>query len=39
MAVDDPGDDVGDVAVRLDPKQLAGFDQRSDERPVFGAAI
>ena len=39
MAVDDPGDDVGQVAVRLDGEQLAGFDQRGDDRPVLGAAV
>lgn len=39
MVIDDPGDDVGEVAVWLDPEQLAGFDQLSDDRPVLGAAI
>ena len=39
MAVDDAGDDVGEVAVRLDVEELAGLDQRSDHRPVLGTAI
>jgi len=25
MAVDDPGDDVGEIGVRLDPAELAGL--------------
>jgi hypothetical protein len=39
MAVDDPGQDVGEVAVRLDAIELAGLDQGRDYRPVIGAAV
>ena len=39
MAVDDPGEDVGEIGVRLDPVELAGFDERGDDRPVLAAAI
>jgi hypothetical protein len=39
MAVDDTGDDVGKVAVRLDLDKLASLDQRSDHRPVLGTAV
>ena len=39
MTVDDAGDDVGEVTERIDTKQLAGFDQRGDDRPVLSAAI
>jgi hypothetical protein len=28
-----------DVGFRIDGIQLAGFDERSDDRPVFGAAV
>lgn len=39
MAVDDPGDDVGEIGVRLDSAELAGFDERGDDGPVFAAAV
>ena len=39
MAVDDPGGGVGEVGLRVDAVQLAGFDERSDDRPVFGPAV
>ncbi len=39
VAVDDPGEHVGQVAERLDVVQLASFDQRSDDGPVLGAAV
>lgn len=39
MAVDDAGDDVGQVGVRVDVVELAGFDERGDGRPVLGAAV
>ena len=39
MTVDDPSDGVGQVTVRFDGEQLAGFDQRGDDRPVLGAAV
>ncbi len=39
MAVDDPGEDVGEVTERLDAVELAGLDQRGDDGPVLGAAV
>ena len=39
VAVDDAGNDVGEIAVRFNADQLAGFDQRGDDRPVLGTAI
>jgi hypothetical protein len=39
MAVDDAGNDVGEVTVRLDPEELACFDQRGDHRPMLGTAV
>ena len=39
MAADDAGDDVGEVAVRLNVEELASFDQLSDHRPVLRTAI
>ena len=39
MAVDDPGDDVGEIGLRVDAVELAGLDQRSDDGPVLGAAV
>ena len=39
MAVDDPGDDVGEVGLRIDAVELAGLDQRGDDRPVLAAAV
>ena len=39
MALDDVGDDIGDVAPRLDAVQLAGLDQQGQHRPVVAAAV
>jgi hypothetical protein len=39
MPVDDLGDDVGEIGVRFDTAQLAGFDQRRDDSPVLTATI
>src|SRR5882762_9645914 len=39
VAVDDAGDDVGQVGVRLEANQLAGLDERSDHGPMFGTAV
>jgi hypothetical protein len=39
VAVDDPGEDVGEVAERFDSVEFAGFDQRGDDGPVLGAAV
>jgi hypothetical protein len=35
MAVDDLGDDVGEIGVGFDIAQLAGFDQRGDDKAFF----
>ena len=39
MAVDDFGESVGEVGVGVDAAELAGFDQRGDNRPVAAAAV
>ena len=39
MAVDDPGGDVGEIGVRLDPAELACFDERGDDGPVLATGI
>ena len=39
VAVDDPGEHVGEVAERLDVVQLARLDQRGDDGPVLGTAV
>jgi hypothetical protein len=39
MAVDDAGDDIGEVGLRIDAAEFAGLDQRGDDRPVLGAAV
>jgi len=39
VTIDDPDDYVGNVMVRIDGEQLAGFDQRSDDRPMLGTAV
>ena len=39
MAVDDAGERVGEIGVRIDAVELAGFDQRGDDSPIFPAAI
>ena len=39
MAVDDAGDDVGEVGLRIDAVELAGLDQRGDDGPVLAAAV
>lgn len=39
VAVDGPGEHVGEVAEWLDVVQLARLDQRSDDGPVLGAAV
>jgi hypothetical protein len=39
VAVDDPGEHVGEIAERLDVVELAGLDQRNDDGPVLGAAV
>jgi hypothetical protein len=37
--VDEPGQDVGEIGLRSDTVQLAGFDQRSEAGPVLGSRI
>ena len=39
MAVDDFGDDLGEVIAWFDVAELAGLDQRGDHGPMFAAAI
>ncbi len=39
VAVDDPGEHVGEVSERFDVVQLAGFDQRSDDGPMLGSTV
>jgi hypothetical protein len=39
MAVDDACDDVGEVSLRVDAVQLAGLDERGEDRPVLAAAV
>ena len=39
MSADDPGDDVGEIGVRLDAVELGGFDERGDDGPMLGAAV
>ncbi len=39
VAVDDPGENIGEVAERFDSIEFAGFDQRGDDCPVLGAAV
>jgi hypothetical protein len=39
VTVDDPGEHVSKIAERLDTVELAGFDERGDDGPMFGTAI
>jgi hypothetical protein len=39
MPLDDAGDDVSEVGLRLDADELTGLDQRGDRRPVLAAAV
>src|SRR3990167_3946420 len=39
MALDDAGDDLGEVALRVDAVELAGLDERGQDGPVFAAAV
>jgi len=39
MPVDDPGDHVGEIDVRIDAVEFACFDQRSDDCPMPTATI
>ena len=39
VAVDDLGENVGEIAERLDAVELAGLDKRGDDGPVLGTTI
>jgi hypothetical protein len=39
MALDDAGDDTGQIGLGIDAVQLGGLDQRGQDRPVFTAAV
>jgi hypothetical protein len=39
MAVDDLGERAGEIGLRIDAAELAGLDERGDDRPVFSAAV
>jgi len=39
VAIDDGCEDAGNVAVRFDFVELAGFDERREHGPVLGACV
>jgi len=39
VTADDLCDDVGEVEVRFDARELAGLDQRGDDGPMLAAAV
>lgn len=39
MTLDDLGEHVGHVCERINPIELARFDERGEDRPVLGAAV
>jgi hypothetical protein len=39
MALDDFGERVGEIGLRIDAGEFAGFNQRGKDRPVFSAAV
>jgi len=39
MAIDDPGEDVGQVGERIDLVQFAGLDQGCDDGLMLGTAV
>eukprot|EP01033_Poteriospumella_lacustris_P020727 gene20726-gene21001 len=39
MAVDDPGEDVRQIGLRVHIVQLARLNEAGDDRPVLGAAV
>ena len=39
VAVDDFRDDVGEIGLRVDGVELASLDERSDDGPMFTAAV
>jgi hypothetical protein len=39
VAVDDAGNDIGEIAMRLDAGELAALDQPGNDGPMLGACI
>lgn len=39
MTIDDSGENIGEIAKRLDVIELCGLDKRGDDPPVFGPGI
>jgi hypothetical protein len=39
MAVDDPGENIREIAERIDVVEFTGLDQRCDGGPMVGAAV
>ena len=39
VPIDNLGDDIGQIGVRLDTIELAGLDERSNDCPVLAAAV
>jgi hypothetical protein len=39
MAIDDLREDIGHVTRRIDAIELAGLDERGDDRPILGSAV
>jgi hypothetical protein len=39
VAIDDLGERVGEIGLRIDVAELAALDERGDDRPVFAAAV
>ena len=39
MAIDETGEHVGEIGVRIDAVQLAALDQRGEDGPVLGALV
>jgi hypothetical protein len=39
MAVDDFGDDIREIGMRVDVTKFAGLDERGDDGPMFSTAI
>ena len=39
MTVDDPGENIREIAERIDVVEFTGLDQRCDGGPVVGAAV
>jgi hypothetical protein len=39
MAVDEAGENIGEIGLRIDLVELTGLDQRGDNAPVLAAAV